>query len=155
VAYFGGMNITDVSSREIEPAAASPTWSAAWRDVHVRLEGPQQAEIAESFDRSWRKAQGEAIANRTRRYRQGLLMSGRESIQFFDSGPGRAHTRAGRVFSRLIRAAHKSLTFSMAYFLPVGRVHRSLLRAHRRGVFVRVVVPGASDVPVVQRATHW
>src|SRR5207237_1523942 len=55
---------------------------------------------------------------------------------------------------RLIRAARHSVTLSMAYFVPVGRVLRELLRAHRRGVFVRTVVPGRSDVPVVQRATR-
>jgi cardiolipin synthase len=43
---------------------------------------------------------------------------------------------------------------SMAYFLPVGKVLADLLRAHRRGVLVRVVVPGVSDVPLVQHATQ-
>src|SRR5262249_31943761 len=74
--------------------------------------------------------------------------------QFFDSGPGLKHTRAARLFVRLIRSAKKSLAFAMAYFLPVGGVLRELLRARKRGVFVRVVVPGDSDVKIVQRATH-
>ena len=42
----------------------------------------------------------------------------------------------------------------MAYFLPVGGVLRDLLCAHRRGVWIRVVVPGDSDVPLVQCATR-
>jgi cardiolipin synthase len=42
----------------------------------------------------------------------------------------------------------------MAYFLPVGGVLRELLRAPRRGVVVRVVVPGESDVPLVQHASR-
>jgi cardiolipin synthase len=42
----------------------------------------------------------------------------------------------------------------MAYFLPVGNVLRQLLRAHRRGVYIQAVIPGASDVPLVQRATQ-
>jgi phosphatidylserine/phosphatidylglycerophosphate/cardiolipin synthase-like enzyme len=42
----------------------------------------------------------------------------------------------------------------MAYFLPVGGVLKALLRAPRRGVLVRVVVPGQSDVPLVQHATR-
>jgi cardiolipin synthase len=46
------------------------------------------------------------------------------------------------------------VTLSMAYFLPVGPVLKALLAAHRRGVFLRVVVPGASDVPLVQHATN-
>jgi cardiolipin synthase len=43
---------------------------------------------------------------------------------------------------------------SMAYFLPVGKVLQSLLRAHRRGVRIQVVVPGNSDVPLVHCATR-
>ncbi len=42
----------------------------------------------------------------------------------------------------------------MAYFLPVGAVLHHLLRARKRGVQVQVVLPGVSDVPLVQRATE-
>lgn len=153
VAYFGGMNVVDttlglVVSREALPA------SAGWRDVHIRLTGPQQGEVAESFERSWRRAHGERIARRPREYRRGQLAAGEESIQFFDSGPGLKYSRAARLFARLIRTARRSITFSMAYFLPVGGVLRELLRAPRRGVAVRVVVPGESDVPIVQYASR-
>jgi cardiolipin synthase len=155
VAYFGGMNIVDASSaRTVDRAELLPS-SAGWRDVHVRLEGPQQGQVAESFDRSWRRAHGEKVPRRPRAYRKGLLACGAESLQFFDSGPGRGNSRAARLFARLIRAARRRLTLSMAYFLPVGGVLAELLRAPRRGVAVRVVVPGESDVPLVQHATRY
>jgi cardiolipin synthase len=155
VAYFGGMNLADTfQATDVEPPEGRPA-SSGWRDVHIRLTGPQQAEVAESFERSWRLAHKEEIQRRTRAYRLGKLAPGEESIQFFDSGPGLKHTRAGRIFIRVLKEARQSLTLSMAYFVPVGRVLRALLRAHRRGVFIRVVVPGESDVPVVQRASRW
>jgi cardiolipin synthase len=154
VAYFGGMNIVDVASAVMEGRAERLPMSASWRDVHVRLEGPQQGEIAESFDRSWKRARGEPVERRPRHYRQAHLAEGEETIQFFDSGPGLKHTRAGRLFTRLIRRARSTLTLSMAYFLPVGRVLRELFRARKRGVLVRVVVPGNSDVPIVQYAAR-
>jgi cardiolipin synthase len=154
-AYFGGMNVVDQSSmRTIEHAERVPT-SAGWRDVHVRLAGPQLGEVAESFDRSWRRAHGHRVSRRPLAYRQAQLVEGSETIQFFDSGPGLTHTRAARVFNRLIRRATRTLTLSMAYFLPVGRVLRELLGAHRRGVLIRVVVPGQSDVKLVQHATRY
>jgi cardiolipin synthase len=129
--------------------------SGGWRDVHVRLTGPQQEDVAESFDRSWRRAHRERVHPRPRLYRRGRLAEeDGESLQFFDSGPGRRHSRAARVFTHLIDHARERLTISMAYFLPVGRVLRALLRAARRGVAVRVIVPGESDVPVVQAATR-
>ena len=154
IAYFGGMNVVDVSNIRTAEQAEHVAWSSGWRDVHVRLEGPQQGELAESFERSWKRARGEPVRRRPKPYRQALLDAGEESLQFFDSGPGLKNTRAARVFVRLIRAARRTITLSMAYFVPVGQVLRELLRAHRRGVFIRIVVPGQSDVPVVQRATR-
>ena len=43
----------------------------------------------------------------------------------------------------------------MAYFLPTGRVLRTLNRSGHRGARLTLIVPGASDVPVVQRATRF
>lgn len=154
IAYFGGMNLIDTTRGAVPPTELLPM-SAGWRDVHVRLSGPQQREVAESFDRIWRLAHGEPISRRPKAYRRGALAGGKESIQFFDSGPGLKHTRAGRLFARLIRSARRRITFSMAYFLPVGAVLRELLRAPRRGVPVRIVVPGESDVALVQHASHY
>src|SRR5204862_3428188 len=36
-----------------------------------------------------------------------------------------------------------------------GNILRELIRAHRRGVLIQVVIPGASDVPLVHRATRY
>jgi cardiolipin synthase len=155
VAYFGGMNVADAGHALGFDSSEKLPESVGWRDVHVRLVGPQQAEVAESFDRSWRMAHGERVPRRPRAYRRGRLAQAGESIQFFDSGPGRRHTRAARLFTHLVRAARRSITLSMAYFLPVGPVLRALLRAPKRDVRVRVVVPGDSDVRLVQHATHY
>jgi cardiolipin synthase len=52
VGYFGGMNLVDAASIKTVGAAESLSFSAAWRDVQVRLNGPQQWEMADSFERS-------------------------------------------------------------------------------------------------------
>jgi cardiolipin synthase len=153
VAYFGGMNLIDTGDLRDTGHSEHKPVSAGWRDVHVRLEGPKQAEMILSFDRSWRLAHGEKVSRRPRSYRSARLPTGGgESIQLFDAGPGQA--RAARLFTHLIRAARRSITLSMAYFLPVGRVLRALRRAARNDVRVRVVVPADSDVPLVQAATR-
>ncbi len=121
------MNVVD-TTRSLGPRSSPDLpGSSGWRDVHLRLTGPQQREVAESFERSWRRAHGEPIARRPRAYRHAQLAAGAESIQFFDSGPGLKHASAVRLFGRLIRAARRRITFSMAYFLPVGGVLRELL----------------------------
>lgn len=153
VGYFGGMNIVE----NAEPIAAQKTKpiSSGWRDVHLRLEGPQQSELAESFDRSWRRAHDEKVRRRPRAYRRAVLPGKEESIRFFDSGWGFKYSRAARVYTALIRRARYSILISMAYFIPVGKVLRALLRARRRRVRMRIVLPGKSDVPLVQRATSY
>lgn len=155
VAYFGGMNVVDTSSGGAGRRAEHPApRSSGWRDVHVRLEGPGQADVAESFARSWDRAHRGKVRRRPRAYRRGFLAGDPESIQFFDSGPGLKNSRAARVFLRLINQAKKSIRLSMAYFLPVGRVLRALLRARKRGVRIEVIVPADSDVKLVEYATR-
>src|SRR4029078_9039525 len=77
-----------------------------------------------------------------------------DAIFFFDSRPRFKKRRPQRALVPLIRQARKEITLSMAYFIPVGRVLRELIMDRRRGVRVRVIVPGQSDVKVVQWATH-
>ncbi len=160
IGYFGGMNLVENAEDVGEVKAEGRPTSSGWRDVHVRLVGPQQSELAESFERSWRRAHGEQVERRPRAYRRALqAVTSREgqeeTIRFFDSGPGTRYSRAGRVFTRLMRRAQFQITLSMAYFIPVGQSLRALLGARRRGVRVRVIVPGKSDVKLVQRATNY
>jgi len=164
IGYFGGMNLIDnVETVREQKAEYRPT-SSGWRDVHLRIEGPQQSDLAESYIRSWARAHGEKICKRPRAYRRATFhhkgafpsaAAQEESIHFFDSGPGNRYSHAGRIFSSLIRHARDSITISMAYFLPVGSVARALLRARRHGVRIRIIVPGKSDVKLVQRAANY
>jgi len=160
-AYFGGMNIID-NAEPVRPGRPQRVpLERGWRDVHVRLAGPQQAQLAESFERSWCRAHGRRKARLPRvalraelRQVAGGLGAG-ESIHFFDSGPPGPMSRAARVYTRMIQRAGRQITMAMAYFIPVGGVLRALLAARKRGVGVRVIVPGRSDVPVVQYATAY
>jgi cardiolipin synthase len=83
-----------------------------------------------------------------------MVRSDEDRFFFFDCRPMFRYRRAQRVFVRLIRRARRTITISMAYFIPFGRVLRELLRARRRGVRIRVIIPAESDVPAVQWATR-
>ncbi|HLQ45965.1 MAG TPA: phospholipase D-like domain-containing protein, partial [Planctomycetaceae bacterium] len=188
VAYFGGMNIVDHASETATDSPKRSHTAIGWRDVHVRLEGTQQRFVAESFELSWQRAQGqrsqgqasrssathlplglllardrqtslpppaECLASSTLATNNAAAENNDEWIRFFDSGPGPRSQRAARVFTRLLQAARFRLTFSMAYFLPVGQVRRALFQSAQRGVRVRVVLPSFSDMPFIQRATRY
>jgi cardiolipin synthase len=154
VAYFGGMNIVDL----LEAAALNQGQSAAvlqstgCRDVHVRLVGPRQAELADHMQRLWRRLHRQRAEPAPLAWRRPQVTASEEHLHFFDSSPGFKYSRAARVFIQLIRRARRTVTLSMAYFIPVGRILRELVRASRRGVLIQVIVPGQSDVGLVQRA---
>ncbi|MBX3411830.1 MAG: hypothetical protein KF708_03865 [Pirellulales bacterium] len=154
VGYFGGMNVSATGDPPTPRSRAASSGGGSWRDVHLRLEGSDQAAIADSFSRSWRRAHGEPIRQRRRSYRRGAISARPEAILFYDSGPGKRFTRAGRVFARVLRNGRTSIDISMAYFVPVGRVLRALLAARRHGAQIRIVVPSRSDVPLVEWATR-
>lgn len=152
-AYFGGMNIIDEKTTTTIQAELLPS-SVGCRDVHVRLAGARQADIADNMDRLWRKVHHQRPDQKAGIWRRRLIFSPDEPLHFFDSSPGFKHSCAAGVFVQLIRRAKRSITLSMAYFIPVGRILRELVRASRRGVLVQVIIPGQSDVNLVQRASR-
>ncbi len=156
VAYFGGMNVVDQSSiHSVEDAKALrlPS-SAGWRDVHVRMTGPQVRQVADAFDRLWRRVNGLPAPRPPRWPGKRFVERQEDTILFFESRPWLKAHRPYRVFLPLLRSAQHSITLSMAYFLPLGRVLRELVRAARRGVRVRVIVPERSDVKAAEVATR-
>jgi cardiolipin synthase len=156
IAYFGGMNVVDQSGIHSKADAKSrnlPT-SAGWRDVHARLVGPKQAEIAALSDRLWKRVHHQRVGKSPRWPIDQMLRAQGEAIFFFDSRPTFKSRRPQRALVPLIQQARREITLAMAYFIPIGRVLRELVKARRRGVRVRVIVPGQSDVRIVQWAAR-
>ncbi|NNM88096.1 MAG: hypothetical protein HKL95_06220 [Phycisphaerae bacterium] len=155
-AYFGGMNIIDHGRDrrylKLDDQAAPMT---GWRDLHIRMEGPQQRQVAESFERSWGHAKGLRLSRRPTAYRRVNLSDRGESIHFFDSGPGLKFSRVPRVYRRMLRGAQHSVVIAMAYFIPVGRVMFALTRLANRRIRVRIIVPARPDVRVARYATLY
>ena len=156
IAYFGGMNIVDLGGIRSKADARKrhlPA-SAGWRDVHVRMVGPRQREIAELCDRLWKRVHHQRAPQAPRWPVEELLHAEGDAIFFFDSRPTLKNRRPQRALVPLIQQARREITLAMAYFIPLGRVLRELVKARRRTVRVRVIVPGLSDVKVVQWATR-
>jgi len=156
IGYFGGMNIVDQRGLATpgDAKARHLPASSGWRDLHVRLVGLKQAEIAREMERLWQWKTRQPITAAAVWPINAMLETRTDDIHFFSSRPSRQSRRIGRVVGPLIRRAEREIIVSMAYFIPIGQVLRELLRARRRGVRVRVVVPGKSDVKAVQWATR-
>ena len=143
VAFTGGMNIAD----EYGSGVGSST--GPWRDTHVRVVGPAAWELAVVFSEAWRRAGGrldfDPLSPPT---------ADGASILVLDSRPGRGHEETASVLAAIVGAAREKVWVTNAYFAPRARAVRILAEAVRRGVDVRLLLPGTTDVPLVRHAGH-
>lgn len=156
VSYFGGMNLVDSSGPPVVADKHNrPPEGPGWRDVHVRLEGPKTAEIASAMADLWRRINDEPEGAARRWPVIPMAECYSDDIFFFDSRPTHQYRKPSRVLKTLLDGAQHRVTLLMAYFIPVGKILKALLQARKRGVNVQVIVPGVSDVPLVQWASRY
>jgi cardiolipin synthase len=120
-----------------------------WRDDMIEVGGPITSELRALFYRTWRKLTGEPPPPDVRplpRRKTGpvwALVSG-----------WRTRRSIHREYVKRIRLARERVDIANSYFVPDRRVRAVLFKAIRRGVQVRLLVPGKSDAPVVQLAVE-
>jgi cardiolipin synthase len=143
VAFTGGMNIGD-------EYALSANGTPPWRDTHARVVGSPAWEMAVVFAEGWVHAGGEPFAIEPLPAEQppGL------QAQVLDSRPGRGHVESAAVLGAIVGAARRRLWITNSYFAPRRAVVGLLAAAVRRGVEVRLLLPGPTDVPLVRHAGH-
>ncbi len=145
VAFTGGMNIADEYG-----SSHSATGKGPWRDTHARIEGPAAWEMAVVFSEGWHRARGSRIEHLPL---EPPAPTG-ASILVLDSRPGRGHVESASVLAAIVGAAQRFVWITNAYFAPPRRALAILGDAARRGVDVRLLLPGPTDVPLVRHAGH-
>jgi cardiolipin synthase len=141
VAFTGGMNIAhEHASRE--------AGGQAWNDAHVRIEGRAVRELDRLFRAVW--------FNETQRWfplEDVALPNPGDSWAWVAANQEFLHRHLiRRAYLNALRAARREICVANAYFLPDHGIARTLASAARRGVSVRVLVPGRSDHPTVWHA---
>jgi cardiolipin synthase len=124
VAFVGGLNIADEYGTPVPVPDERP-----WADLALAIRGP----VAAWLQASGRRERGRSPPGPVRIWLSGL-------------GGGR---RLRRRYLKSFGGARRSLDVAHAYFLPDRRLVRSMTAAARRGVEVRLVVAGVSDVAVL------
>jgi len=150
VAFTGGMNIGDEYGSSLKGRGGR-----AWRDSHARFEGPAAWEMAVVFQEGWDRAGGKPfeISPLEMAPPDAPTLAG-ASILVLDSSPGRGHEETASVLAAMGAAARRTFWLTNAYFAPRRGALPLLARAAARGVDVRLLLPGTSDVPVVRHAGH-
>jgi cardiolipin synthase len=153
VAYTGGFGFAD---RWI----GNPPGSRPWRDTNVRFTGPAARQAEAAFLAAWAEATG------TLRVGADLLpaedsiegASAHEGIDSVLAGllvsePAIGTTSAERYLALTAAGATRTLHITNSYFVPTPLLRRQLVEAARRGVDVRLLLPGPrTDMPSTRYA---
>lgn len=111
-----------------------------WRDSHFRAEGPVVAQMQAVFVDNWIKATGRVLHGAE--YFPKLEPVGDMEAQMFGSSPVGGSESMHLMVLLALTAARTSIDIENAYFVPDKLTVEALCSAARRGVRVRIVVPG-------------
>ncbi|MGH7644567.1 MAG: phospholipase D-like domain-containing protein, partial [Gemmatimonadales bacterium] len=122
---------------------------APWRDTMVAVDGPAAAALDLTFAAVWRRAgpplpPDELASNPEPR--------GDAVVRVVEGIPGRSRTY--RADQLLAATAAERLWLTDAYFFAPPPLFASILGAARDGVDVRLLLPSASDIPVLRNFTR-
>ncbi|SDP81089.1 cardiolipin synthase [Ralstonia sp. 25mfcol4.1] len=112
-----------------------------WRDTHFRVEGPVVGQMQSVFLDNWIKVTGDVPHGE--RYFPALAPVGDGRAQMFSSSPTGGSESMALMYLLAITAASHTIDLSAAYFVPDELTHKALLAALKRGVRLRIIVPGA------------
>jgi cardiolipin synthase len=124
-----------------------------WRDVMVRVAGPVSAQMQAIFSQDWTYTTGEILAGD--KFYPHLKPAGTIEAQAIKVSRGDSSSLASIFYLVAIQAAEKSIHIQNAYFVPDARIREALIEAAKRGVDVRIMVPGRHiDMPLVRMASR-
>jgi len=151
VGFTGGINIADFWLPMEEGGAG-------WRDDMVRIDGPAVAGLSDCFVRVWGRLRGRKLAVPEALQQPPPPESARRArmpaVRVLGQRFLRTQREISRAYLHYLRRAERRIFIANSYFVPDGRVLRALSRAARRGVDVRIIVPGQSDVDIVRHASR-
>ena len=145
VAYSGGVNLADEYINEIEKFGQ-------WKDIGFRLTGPAVRSYTYMFAEFWNAFSNEKIPD-------GLLLpssvKGEEMnngyiLPFYDS-PMRPEPASNTLFTELLGMATDYVWFYTPYLMLGDALYDAFIRAAKRGVDVRIIMPGIPDKKMVYR----
>jgi cardiolipin synthase len=147
IAFAGGLNIAD-------DYAAKADGGKGWHDMHCRVRGPAVLDLARLFRRTWISTGGAPYPAPGRASRA-PVGPGTSYARVIENTKLRQRGAFRRAYIHVIKRAQRSVLIENAYFLPERGVRRALSLAVKRGVHVGVIVPGSSDVKMVQYASDY
>ncbi len=142
-AVVGGICIAD-------HWAPAERGGGGWRDTALFVRGPVVADLQLAFERMWRRARHfspvEAVPVPPSQPK------GDAAAIVVGDRPGAG--RVAAIYAWLADHAEESLELTDAYFVAPPLVTDALMRAARRGVHVRLLLPGRNNHPIIGLAAR-
>lgn len=147
----GGVNAADQWAPESEGGAG-------WRDDMILIEGVAALRMRDVFLYTWRelggKDPGPALTEAEMRRSHAEIPDEGSPVRVLASHYRAERAAIRRSYLQEIRRARSHIYIANSYFVPDRVIRNSLAGAARRGVDVRVLLPGENDVPAVQHASR-
>ena len=143
IGFTGGVGIAD----KWDGDADSPDH---WRDTHFRVAGPVVAQMQATFADHWLATRGALLQGDD--YFPRLSKAGEMPAQMVWSAENDGTESIRLMYLLSIASARRSVLLANSYFVPDDLSVRTLVAARRRGVDVRIIVPGPQIDSEVTRA---
>ena len=152
LGFTGGINIADYW-------VASEEGGGGWRDDMVRIDGPAVAGLCDCFALVWARLRGAKLtltgyAKDAPQLASRLHPHDGQAVRVLGQHFMRTQRQISRAYLHYLRRAEGRIFIANSYFVPDRRVLRALAQAARRGVDVRIIVAGLSDVDIVRHASR-
>jgi cardiolipin synthase A/B len=154
IAIIGGVNLSQSyqSSPLRRAGRISPDGPQTWNDTDIEIEGPVVTEIQKLFRETWHEQEGPAIASMDSLPKP--PSRGDQIMRVIGSGPDEPLPRYYATLLSAIRHAEKRVWLTTGYFVPTEEEMEEFMAAARRGIDVRLLLPGISDSQLALAVAH-
>ena len=153
-AIIGGVNLSSAyQSHPFGRFVGSDGQPAAyWRDTDLQIKGPAVAQLQKLFVQHWVAQKGPPLDQTT--FFPSVPPKGKQLLRIIGSTKDDTIPRYYATMLSAIFNAEKTVWVTTAYFVPTDEEEDALVRAARRGVDVRLLLPGSSDSELALAVGH-
>lgn len=158
IAIIGGVNLSadyesgsfgsseDHDAQAAKPGAAHAPGHEPWHDTDLQIAGPAVSDLKLLFEQHWQQQGGDPAALVADGAGKSPAAQGDQVVRIIGSQAGqRLSPRYYATLLSAIRSTESQIDVTAAYFAPTHQESQALLRAARRGVHVRLLLPSHSD----------
>jgi cardiolipin synthase len=147
-ALVGGVNIAD----RYNDIAGTP----AWLDFAVFVEGETARQLCTICCRTWKNfRRGKPAINCNPASSFSFADDERHAVRVRQNDWVRRRMEISATYRQMFRGAKTDILILSSYFLPGKNIRQDLKKAIRRGVNIRLIAAGVSDVRIAKHAERW